>query len=193
MSAPQNDAVRIGLRVTTPDLQDSLWEWAKDAADEAVSDAVSVTETVDDGVTVSANGVVGQAVYKVVVDKSAFVTEDTTSTVQIGVLPIGCSVLRAYMQVTEAFALGMSALTLAVGIDTNVDGAVEESDATDDAVVYGDESAERGADLGKFLTLAEAKDLTMTLVSDTDDIGDGTVTALTAGSVTVWLVVEKLV
>lgn len=164
-----------------------------------VSDAAKAT-SVASGVTTVKDGELRRAILVLTVPKEKFTAAALNETVTIATLPAKTRVVSAVADLTAAFALGLSALTLELGRTGDTDALLVAFDADAAAAQFGLVDADLGADLlrasavqgGAVLSWDDAKDITLRMVSDTDNLGDGSVTSLTAGSITVYLIVEKL-
>ncbi len=206
MTAPQNDAVRTVLRVLDSDGMDILYDWIQSTAVDAAQDSVAsdVTASEAAGVTSELNGRQTRGLLKVTVAKEAFTAAAQAEAVVLATLPAKARVVSCVVDVTEGFVLDAAAMTLEVGVD---DGDTPDPDALIVSAAVGTDDTQLGladADLGAGLAAATAvqggtvpnwagtADVTLTLTSDDEDLGDGDVTALTAGSVTIYLVVELM-
>jgi len=195
MTAPQNDAVRTILRQLNPDAMDTLYDWIQESAGDT-AEVIAPTAT---GVTAVANGKLTRGLLKVTVAKEAFTASELAEDVVLCGLPAQGRVVACVVDVTEGFALGASALTAEVGMGADSDALILPDDATA-AAQFGLVDAELGAGLaaatavqgGAFGVWASTTAITLTLTSDDDDLGTGTATALTAGALTVYLVVELM-
>lgn len=198
MPAPQNDKVREVLRGLNPNAQDTLYDWIVGTTQATVA-AMSTepTESEAAGVTTDTNAAILRNVIKVTVAKEAFTAEDTTESVVIATVPAKTRVVSVIASIEEAFELGEDALTVAVGPGEDVDGYIEEADAAVEGVL-GLAAEDLGSKLaaatavqgGHIEDWADASDISVTLVGDGDDLGDGEATSLTAGSLSVWIVTE---
>lgn len=150
----------------------------------------------------AAGGTLGEGWTRVDIAKEVFTEEAVSQTVVVGVLPAGARLVGAIARVTEGFALAGSALTIALGAGVDPDALVEEFDPAS-PTSKGAASADLGASLsagagGYLASMTAATNLTLTLVSDTADLGspDGNppvaATDLSAGAVSVFLKVEQL-
>ncbi len=202
MTAPQNDAVRVALRPLDAGAMDTLYDWIQNEV-AAISGASEVTASAAVGVTTSLNGRQTRGLIKAVVAKEAFTAAGLSESVVIATLPAKARIVSCVLDVTDALVLGTSGLTVEVGVDdgdTPDPNALIVSGAADAAGQLGLLDADMGVGLARASVVqggiipnwADTSDVTITLTSDDDDLGDGDVTGLTAGSMTVYLVVELM-
>jgi hypothetical protein len=152
------------------------------------------------GVTVDDNGSVRDLTYKVTVASTAFVCAATTCDVTIATLPAKAKVLDAIASLTTTFACTgtctTSTLSILVGNGAGGSEYLASLDADAATAVFGDADAERGSLLTRAAAIgggavpawATTQNVVLRLTSGTGNIGNATVSNLSQGTVTVYLV-----
>lgn len=167
--------------------------------------AARITAGSATGLTVDSVGVLQRQVYKVTIDRTAFVSAATTSDVTIGTLPAKTAVVSVYAQVTQTFACTATCTssTLSMMLGKGAGGAEYLASGLDiDAAttVFGDADAEMGTLMtraaaiqgGTMNSFSATQAVVMRLTSGTGNIGNGSATNLSQGSVTFYVVTERM-
>jgi hypothetical protein len=162
--------------------------------------AAVITAGSGTGVTVNNAGSVQQHLYKVTIDRTAFVCAATTCDVTIATLPAKTFVVHALADLTTTFACTATCTTgtLSFVLGKTAGGAeyLVSFDADAAAVVRGDAAAELGASLteatiptaiGDLASWTATTAVVLRLTSGTGNIGNGAATNLSQGSVTLYL------
>jgi len=165
------------------------------------------TNGITSGVQILYRGELRKGVYSVYIDYTALIAASTLETLVFGTMRNHEINTRVVMEVTTPFAgPGFTGLTLAVGTNSGSNRAdtnpyVLASDMTVSAV-YGLRSAELGTGLGSPVQggdqfaaeyfLSTTQTLLARFVSSGSNLGNGTVTNLTAGRVRIYISTEYL-
>lgn len=167
--------------------------------------AARVTAGAGAGITVNQPGVLQRQVYKVTVDRTAFVCAALTCDVTIATLPAKTVVLGVYGSDITNFACASTCATstLSMTLGTSAGGTqlLASFDADSPASsVFGDVDAELGTALARAAAVqggvmpnySGTNIVNVRLTSGTGNIGNGSVTNLSQGSITFYLVTERL-
>ena len=162
--------------------------------------ATQLTAGSGTGLTVNNAGELRQAVYKITAASTAFVCAATTCDVTLATLPAKTFVSHALADIVTTFACASvctsSTLSIIVGKTAGGNQYLVSFDADAAAAQFGDTAAELGASLteatipttiGDLASWSATTAVTLRLTSGTGNIGNGTVTNLSQGSVTVYL------
>lgn len=151
--------------------------------------------------TLIESGYLSRSVYKVTIPYTAWKAAATTQGLQLGTLPgsTNCRVVGVWADTTQAYAGLAGTITLSVGTTSGGTDFLLAKDvktaATQQGLVDGDlgvNIARATAVQGGYMIWQTDKNLFATLVSGTGNIGTGTVTNLSAGSTTVYVITESL-
>lgn len=149
------------------------------------------------GITVNNTGEARDPVYKVTVDKSAFICNAVTCDVTIGTLPANTRLLQVDASLTTTFACTAtcttSTLSMVLGKGSGGAEYLASFDADAATAWFGDADAELGTLMvraaaingGTFTTGSQA--VVVRLTSGTGNVGTGAATNLSQGSVTFYL------
>jgi len=163
-----------------------------------VSSAAQITAGSATGLTITSPGTIRTQVYKVNVGPTAFVCAAVTCDLTIGTLPaanVWTTNVTAQLVTTFACAATCTTSTLSFIVGKGAGGAeyLASFDADAAAGFFGDADAE----LGTLMTRAAAiqggtfssgtQALVLRLTSGTGNIGNGTVTNLSQGSIFIWV------
>jgi hypothetical protein len=184
---------------------------ADDSADasitlaDVIANNAAVTNGSGTGITVNTSGgTVRRSVYKVTVDRTAFIAAAVTADVTIVTLPAKTSLLSIYADLTQVFACSVtctsSTLSMTLGSAAGGNTVLVSFDADAALAVFGDADAELGTDLtratavqgGKIYSFSSTQILSLRLTSGTGNIGTGAATNLSTGSITFYVVTERL-
>jgi len=166
----------------------------------AASSGASQVVTTDPKVT--GIGLVSRHVLSVTIDTAAFVAADVTADVTVATLPAHTILLGVYGDLTTTFACTATCTTgtLSMTLGSTAGGAqyLAAFDADAAVATFGLTDAQ----LGTAMTRAAAIQggamswagnvVSLRLISGTGNLGDGAVTNLSQGSVTIYLVTERL-
>lgn len=156
------------------------------------------------GLTINVAGQIIRQVYKATIDRTAFVCAALTCDVTIATLPIKTAVLSAYADLTQVFACAATctSATLSMLLGTGAGDARFLASFDVDAAIslFGDADAEMGTVMtraaavqGGYMTSFVATTTTVVrLTSGTGNIGNGSATNLSTGSITFYIVTERL-
>lgn len=154
------------------------------------------------GLTVSNTGEVRTTVYKVVVDRTAFVAAATTADLTIGTLPANTWLVNVTASLTTTFACTATCTTatLSMVVGKGAGGAeyLASFDADAATAVFGDADAEMGTLMTRAAAIqggtftAGSQAVVVRLTSGTGNIGDGAATNLSQGSITIWVTTRTL-
>jgi hypothetical protein len=154
------------------------------------------------GVTVNATANLRRSVYKVTVDRTNCVAAAVTCDVTIMTLPAKTVVVAVYANVTTAFACSATCTssTLSATLGTAAGGTtlLVSYDIDAGTGVYGDVDTELGTDLtratavqgGKVYSFSATQIISARITSGTGNLGNGSVTNLSQGSITYYIVTE---
>jgi hypothetical protein len=141
----------------------------------------------------------GRLVYQATVAAAAFVCADVTCDVTVATLPAGMKLLGLYADLTETFACTAtctsSTLSLTVGSSAGGTDLLVSFDADAATATVGDADADLGTGLnranaiqGGFLgSWSSTTPISLRLTSGTGNIGNGTATNLSQGSLTLYV------
>lgn len=162
--------------------------------------APAITVGSGTGITVNNTGELRTLVYKVTVARTAFVSAAVTSDVTIATLPAKAFITHALADVTQAFACTATctSTTLSMTLGTAAGGTqlLVSFDADAATGQFGDAAAELGASLteasipttiGALGSWSGTTVVSLRLTSGTGNIGNGSATNLSQGSVTFYL------
>jgi hypothetical protein len=144
-----------------------------------------------------------QEIYSATIGYAQFVTAAVTSDVIILTMQPRTKVLAVYAYVGDEFACGAVCTTSTLSIQVGVSGASEflaSFDADAAKILVGDADAELGTEMtraaavqgGYIPSWASETEMTLRLTSGTGNIGNGSVTNLSAGEVTFYVIVTQL-
>lgn len=162
----------------------------------------AITAATATGTTVNDPGEVRALTYKVTLDKTAFVCAATTCDVTIGTLPANTWLVNVTAALTQTFACTAtctsSTLSMILGKGAGGSEYLASLDADAAVAIFGDADAELGTAMvraaavqgGTFTSASQA--VVLRLTSGTGNIGNGTVTNLSQGSITVYLTTRVL-
>jgi len=164
----------------------------------------AITSGSGTGINVNDGGRVQSVVYKATIAKEAFVAAATTADATIATLPAKTILKGIYADVTQTFACTAtctsSTLSMVVGRGSGGAEFLASFDADAAAAQFGDADAELGTEMvraaaiqgGALGSWASTQAVVLRLTSGTGNIGNGTATNLSQGSVTVYLITERL-
>lgn len=156
------------------------------------------------GITVNNPALLQRQVYKVTIDRTAFVSAATTSDITLATIPAGTTIVGVYANLTTTFACTATCTssTLSMQLGTSAGGTqiLASFDADAATATFGDTDAELGTVMaraaavqgGAFVSFAGANAITLRLTSGTGNIGNGAATNLSQGTVTFYLVTERM-
>lgn len=156
------------------------------------------------GVTVNDVGSLRELVYKVTIDRTAFVAAAVTSDVTIATFPAKTQLVAVMADLTQTFACTAtctsSTLSFVLGRGSGGAQFLASFDADAAAAQFGDADAELGTTMtraaaiqaGSFEAWASTQAVVLRLTSGTGNIGNGSATNLSQGSVTIYLVARVL-
>ena len=162
----------------------------------------SITAGSATGLTVNETGKMVSSTYKVTIAPGAFVCAAVTCDLTIGTLPANTWLTNVTANLATVFACSITCTssTLSIVAGKGAGGAeyLASLDADASTGIFGDADAELGTLLvraaaiqgGTFTTGTQA--VVVRLTSGTGNIGTGTVTNLSTGSLVVWLTTVKL-
>lgn len=162
----------------------------------------SVTVGSGTGVTLVDSGSVRELVYKVTIDRTAFITAGLTSDITIATLPANSWLVNVTANLSTTFACSVTCTTgaLSAVLGKGAGGAeyLASLDADAATSIFGDADAELGTLMvraaaiqgGTFTTSSQA--VVVRLISGTGNIGTGAATNLSQGSITFWLTTRVL-
>lgn len=168
------------------------------------SSSGTITAATATGVTVNDVGTLKRQVYKATVATTAFVCAAVTCDVTIGTLPAKTAIVGVYADLTVPFACTATctSATLSATLGSAAGGTqyLLSFDADAAAAQFGLADADLGASIanataiqgGKVPAWATTSIVSMRLTSGTGNIGNATVTNLSGGSITFYLVTERL-
>lgn len=157
------------------------------------------------GITVNDAGELKAQVYQVTVASTAFVCAAVTCDVTLGTLPAKTFVTHALADVTQVLACTAtctsSTLSMVVGKTAGGSQYLASFDADAAAAQFGDATAELGASLteatiptpiGDLASWSTTTAVVLRLTSGTGNIGNGSVTNLSQGSVTFYITTVRM-
>lgn len=156
--------------------------------------------TLPAGVTQNTLGYVGDQVFKVTIDKAAWTTAGASQSIVFATLPKRTTIVGCYADVTTAFAGLAGTIQLAVMTTVGVE-LLTYSDVKTAAVVLGTTAGQLGTGLttslvqGVFVPNWNSDggvQIQAVLASGSGNIGNGTVTNLSAGVVSVYLITRTM-
>ena len=178
------------------------WAAAVSATTGATSPAITAGSGT--GVTVNEASAVRRVVYKVTVASTQFVTAGLTHDVTIATLPAKTRLVGVYADLTTTFACTATCttatLSMTVGTAAGGTQVLASFDADSAAAVFGDADGELGASVNAAARVQDAyiaswsaaQAISARLTSGTGNLGDGSVTNLSQGSVTFYLITESM-
>jgi hypothetical protein len=170
----------------------------------AVPAGARVTPGSGTGVTVNVVGEVRRVVYKVTVAYTQFVANGVTADLTIATLPAKTRLVGVYADLVTTFACTdtctSSTLSMTVGTAAGGTEILGSFDVDSTAAVFGDADGELGSSVNAAARVQDAyiaswsttQIITARLTSNTGNIGTGTATHLSKGSVTFYLISEVL-
>lgn len=173
-------------------------------ASEYYANGAAITIGVGTGITVNNAGALQRQVYKVTIDRTAFIAAALTADVTIATLPAKTVLLGVYADLTTVFACTgtctSSTLSMTLGSSVGLTDLLVSFDADAAIGQFGDADAELGTSLtratavqgGKIVGWATTPGVFLRLTSSTGNIGNGSATNLSQGSVTFYLITERL-
>lgn len=156
------------------------------------------------GLTVVNSGSLRRLVYTVTVDRTAFVCAAVTCDVTLGTVPAKSIIVGMYADLTTVFACSATCTTATLSgvIGRGAGGAEFLASADLDAALalFGDADAELGTQLvraaaiqgGSLGSWSATTTVVLRVTSGTGNIGNGSVTNFSTGSITVYVITEKL-
>lgn len=176
---------------------------AKCTAMQLGNSAISISTST--GVSVVNTGEIREVIYKVTVDKTAFTCAAVTCDVTIGTLPAKTFVVHALADVTQVFACTATctSTTLSAVLGKTAGGSqyLASFDADAATAQFGDSAIELGnslnpttftsldGDLGSWTTTTA---VVLRMTSGTGNIGSGSATNFSTGSITFYLTTVKM-
>lgn len=166
--------------------------------------SATITNGAGAGITVVNTGLLQRAVYKVTIDRTAFVCNATTCDMTIGTLPAKTAILSTYADLTTTFACTAtctsSTLSMVLGLTAGTNGLLVSFDADAAIGQFGDADAELGATLARATAVqgglvpawSATNGVFLRLTSGTGNIGNGAATNLSQGSITFYVVTERM-
>jgi hypothetical protein len=166
--------------------------------------AATITQSGATGVTSNHGGALQRQVFKATVAKEAFVSAAVTSDVTVATLPAKTVVLGVYADLTQVFACTAtctsSTLSMTLGTAAGGTELLLSFDADAAITLIGDTDAEMGSWLaratfvqgGRVSSFSATTPVSLRLTSGTGNIGNGSATNLSQGSITFYLVTERL-
>jgi hypothetical protein len=164
-----------------------------------------ITNAGGTGITInSGSGTIARSVYKVTIDRTAFIAAAVTQDLTIGTLPAKTVLLSVYGELTTVFACSVtctsSTLSMILGTAAGGNTLLVSFDADAATAVFGDADAELGTDItratavqgGKVYSFSATQIVNLRLTSGTGNLGTGAATNLSTGSITFYLVTERL-
>lgn len=172
------------------------------AAGLQANDAI-ITQGAGTGITINSGGRLTRHVYKVTIDESAFVCAAVTCDVTIATLPTKTVLVGVYADLTTTFACSSVCTTSTLLLQAGRAGGAEylaSFDADAAADFRGNTDAELGTEMvraaavqgGQMPGVAGNSAVTLRLTSGTGNVGNGSVNTLSQGSVTLFLITERL-
>lgn len=166
-------------------------------------DDATITAGSGTGITVVNAGQLQRQVYKVTIDRTAFVCAAVTCDVTIATLPAKTILLGMYGELTTTFACTAtctsSTLSMTAGTSAGTNGLLVSFDVDAATTIRGDADSELGTLLtratavqGGLPSLTGANIVSIRLTSGTGNIGNGSATNLSQGSITFYLATERL-
>lgn len=164
----------------------------------------SVTAASGTGVTVNNTGDVRRLVYKVTVGYAAFITAGTTHDVTLATLPAKTRLVGIYADLTTTFACKVTCttgtLSMTAGKSAGGNEYVVSFDADNAAAVFGDADVELGTSINAAGRIQDADlpswssttTVQARMTSGTGNLGTGTASNLSQGSITFYLITEVL-
>ena len=142
-----------------------------------------------------------RAVTSVVMDKSVWTAASTTQGPRVFQLLNGYALVGVIVRTTEAYAGLAGTIQLRVGVGASAQDLILAHDVKTAAVTKGTADADLGTAFVRSAVVqggiinftGSSIDINVTLVSGTGNIGTGTVTNLSAGSTTLYIITEKYV
>lgn len=156
------------------------------------------------GITVNTAANIVDQVYKVTVDRTNFVANATTADVTIGTLPAKTKLTGFYADVTQTFACGSvctsSTLSMTCGSAAGGNTILLTFDIDAATIQRGLADGDLGTDLtratavqgGKLYSWTATQIITCRLTSGTGNIGNGSATNLSQGSITFYVETTRL-
>jgi hypothetical protein len=179
--------------------------WARVEGERFLASLATITAGSGTGISVVNEGQLQRQVYKVTIDRTAFVCAALTCDVTIATLPAKTSVLSVYGHIETVFACTATCTssTLSMLLGSTAGGAqyLASFDADLSTSVFGDADAELGTTMTRAAAIqggnavpnfSSTTPVNLRLTSGTGNIGNGSATNLSQGSVTFYIVTERL-
>ena len=156
------------------------------------------------GVTINASAALRRVIYKVTVASTQFVANAVTADITIATLPAKTRLVGVYADLTTTFACTATCttatLSMTVGTAAGGNQILASFDVDAATAVFGDADAELGAAVNAAGRVQDAyiaswsstQILTARLTSGTGNIGDGSTSNLSQGTIVFYLVTEVL-
>lgn len=152
------------------------------------------------GITVAQNGRGTRGVMALTVAKEAFTAAAVTQDLTLWTLAAKQKIVAFYADLTAVFALGASALSLTVGTSAGGNQIIASFDMDAATVTKGLADADMGTSMtraaaiqgGYLPSWTGATTVSCRLTSDTDNLGNATITSLTTGAITFYMILENL-
>ncbi|KKN24197.1 hypothetical protein LCGC14_0897280 [marine sediment metagenome] len=152
------------------------------------------------GVTVNVTGAVRRVVYKVTVTSGQWITNGTTHDFTVATLPAKSRVTDVVADLTTTFACTAtctsSTLAIVVGKGSGGSEYLDSFDADATTATFGDVDSERGGSLQGVIngevTWGSTQAIVARLISSSGNVGNGTVTNLSKGTVTFYITTEEM-
>lgn len=164
----------------------------------------SVTSGTGTGITPGTTNDMRFNLYSTTVDRTAFVAAATTADVTLLTLPVRTRLLQIHANLTQTFACGAtcttSTLSMTCGTSTGGNQLLVSFDLDAATQVVGDTDAELGTSINRANAVQGAMPpnfssttpISCRLISGTGNIGNGSTTNLSQGSVTFYITTERL-
>lgn len=163
----------------------------------------TITKQPGAGITIQEEGSPRRFQYKATIAKDAFISNGLTSNAQFAILPAKTRLVSVMADLTEVFACTAVCTSTTLSLSSGTGGAFVEYIASFDADAAIGQFGDADAELGTLMTRAAAiqggnmpswtglQGVVVRLTSGTGNIGNGTVTNLSQGSVTLYLTTEQ--
>jgi hypothetical protein len=152
------------------------------------------------GITTNYNGKLSGGTYSVTIDKAAFTAAALTQDIVLGQIPAKAMICGIYCDTTQAFAGTAGTLQISIGKTTGGAEFVLAHDVKTAAVTKGLADGDLGTSInranavqgGHTPSWSAATNVSLRLASSSGNLGNGTVTNLSAGSVTIYYTLDVL-
>lgn len=165
----------------------------------------AITVSTGTGLTTVNPGEVREVIYKFTIDKTAFVCAAVTCDATVGTLPAKTFVKHALADLTQVFACTATCtsttLSATLGKTAGGNEYLVSFDADAATAQFGDAGAELGASLieatvptanGDLASWTATTTVVLRMTSGTGNIGNGSVTNFSTGSITLYLTTVKM-